>query len=75
MSQTNLRSTACDITCCSIKHLSGYAIWHSGQQYNVEPSNAFVSRISPGFGRGFFSYIYENEWNYFDPAYKIYIIP
>lgn len=34
----------------------GYTIWHSGQPYKVLPSSAVVSRISPGFGRGFFSF-------------------
>lgn len=56
MSQTNLRSTACWMTCCSTNSRSGYAIWHSGHKYNLEPSKAVVSRISPGFGRGFFSF-------------------
>lgn len=31
-------------------------MWHSGQQYNVDPSKAVVSRISPGLGLGFFSF-------------------
>lgn len=31
-------------------------MWHSGQPYKVLPSSAVVSRISPGFGRGFFSF-------------------
>ena len=31
-------------------------MWHSGQQYNVEPSKAVVKRISPGLGLGFFSF-------------------
>jgi hypothetical protein len=37
-------------------------MWHSGQQYRVEPSSAVVRRISPGLGRrvrgiyGFFLY-------------------
>lgn len=31
-------------------------MWHSGQPYNVLPSSAVVNRISPGFGRGFFSF-------------------
>lgn len=31
-------------------------MWHSGQPYKVLPSRAVVSRISPGFGRGFFSF-------------------
>uniref|UniRef100_A0A182USB1 Uncharacterized protein n=1 Tax=Anopheles merus TaxID=30066 RepID=A0A182USB1_ANOME len=56
ISHTKRRSTACEITCCSIKPRSGYAIWHSGQQNRGDPSRAFVSRIWPGFGRGFFSF-------------------
>lgn len=31
-------------------------MWHSGQPYKVLPSSAVVNRISPGFGRGFFSF-------------------
>nr|CAD7393353.1 unnamed protein product [Timema cristinae] len=52
MSHTNLRSSLCTARCCSNRSFSGYAIWHSGQQYKVEPSNAVVRRISPGRGRG-----------------------
>uniref|UniRef100_A0A182MHW7 Uncharacterized protein n=1 Tax=Anopheles culicifacies TaxID=139723 RepID=A0A182MHW7_9DIPT len=51
ISHTKRRSTACEMTCCSIKPRSGYAIWHSGQQNSGDPSSAFVSRIWPGFGR------------------------
>lgn len=50
-----LRSRLWPTKCCSSRPRSGYAIWHSGQQNNVLPSNAVVKRISPGFGRGFFS--------------------
>lgn len=31
-------------------------MWHSGQPKSVLPSKAVVSLISPGFGRGFFSF-------------------
>lgn len=51
-----LRSRLWPTKCSSSRARSGYTIWHSGQPYKVLPSSAVVKRISPGFGRGFFSF-------------------
>lgn len=60
MSQMYRRSILCTDKCCSKLLLSGYAIWHSGQQNNIVPSMAVAMCTWPGFGGfgfgGFFLY-------------------